>query len=109
MPSSLADLLAHSRRFHQQAKVARQQGRIDDAFVGIASAKDLRLTAHDLDPEHLDQAWSVDRQQKFDHDAILVFYRDELAKDQDSLRAKAKPRLTLGQRVVAESLSRAPS
>lgn len=99
----IADLLTRSQQSHTQARTARRQGRTDDAFAAIRDALALRTQAHEQDPDHLDQAWTAEAAKGFIHLELLIFYRAELAKDADRIRAQAKARLAAGQRVVQET------
>lgn len=77
---SVGDLLTASQRSHLQAQVCRKQkdraGHLDCCRVAL----DLRLQAHELDPDHRDPAWAQERTKKFHHDALITFYEHELAR-----------------------------
>jgi hypothetical protein len=65
---------AHHATYRQYAN--RKSGQRPDpdyaqAEQAIASALDTRLQAQQLDPDHTDPAWALDRGQ---HDALIAFY-----------------------------------
>lgn len=101
--SEISDRLARARQRHQDAKRARREGRVDDARQATHDALTLRIEADDLDPTHADQAWVEDQHLHFDHASVLLFYREELAKDLDTQRARAKERLKHASHVLRDT------
>lgn len=102
----LSALLSASRAAHQQAKQARREGRIDAHLEALTTAAQQRLIAHTADPHHANPAWSEDRQRGFNHDLLMIFYAEELAKDHTRVKAIVSERVKKANAVVAQSLIR---
>lgn len=76
---------------------------MDEALSAIQQAYDLRLAAHQSDPDHLEQAWAQEPALKFHHDALLVFYQAELSKDIHQEREVSKSRREKGLAIAMEA------
>lgn len=71
---TVSELLTASRSAHEQAKVARLH-RKPEARDLLVQARDQRLEAHALDPEHTATDWG---QERTTHEAYLLFYAEQL-------------------------------
>jgi hypothetical protein len=79
MAESLAEtvtrLLQASRAAHDRAKTARQQKQTFVAVDELTAARNLRVEAHDADPEHTAPAWATETPS---HAAMMDFYIHKL-------------------------------
>jgi hypothetical protein len=67
-------LLTASRGAHERAKSARHHKR-PDALALLIEARDLRVQAHQLDPEHTSPAWALE---ETSHAAYMAFYQQKV-------------------------------
>jgi hypothetical protein len=71
----VASLLADSLAAHTRARAARYRKRREDAERELRDARDLRLAAHQLDPEHAAPAWKTETPT---HSLMMAFYQQQL-------------------------------
>lgn len=72
-------LLAASMVAHQQALAARHQKQFVQAQTYLTTARDRRLEAHALDPEHTAPAWSdTSTKGRERHEDLMDFYDMQL-------------------------------
>ena len=76
-----AQLLKQSMAAHERSLMQRRQ-KTGDWRASMQDAYDLRVQAHEADPEHTDQAWSdenVKTNTSADtHTQLMAFYRKQL-------------------------------
>ncbi len=72
-------LLRASRAAHMRAQVARLN-RQGDHLTALAEARDLRVQAHDTDPQHKAPAWEAERLDPkcLRHEDFMDFYARQL-------------------------------
>jgi hypothetical protein len=79
MSESLADqvarLLTASRAAHDRARQARVEKQAETATTELTAARDLRVQAHEADPDHTTPAWAAENP---GHDAMMDFYTRKL-------------------------------
>lgn len=83
---TVAELLAQSRAHHQlyrrslrhHANGVTVDGDPIAAASEVAITARLRAQAEILDPAHVDPAWAEDLAAKFPHEALVLFYDDEI-------------------------------
>ena len=79
MAESLAEtvtsLLQASRAAHDRAKTARQQKQMSVAVDELTAARNLRVDAHNSDPEHTCVTWASETPT---HAAMMEFYFHKL-------------------------------
>lgn len=75
----IATTLAASHVCHLEYRRAVQARNQQAQKEALSNARDLRLDAHNADPEHTAQAWR-DEEAQYPHVELLAFYADQLAK-----------------------------
>lgn len=80
--SNVRKLLKDSLTAHKRALAARK-AKQPDAMELLAHARDLRVAAHQADPEHSDPAWDEENAHTNNprptHDQLMVFYQSLLS------------------------------
>lgn len=80
MMSEISRLLDISLRAHQDAKRARLSGRMADGLAHWQNALNARTEAHQLDPDHLDDAWGAEQDKsprgRDTHHELMAFYAE---------------------------------
>lgn len=77
---AVADLLERSHVAHVAYRDAIRAGDPPAlATVNLVNAQRHRLSAHALDPDHTDPAWTADAA-KYPHDELVAFYAQQLAR-----------------------------
>ena len=71
---TVTSLLTASRGAHERAKAARHHKR-PDALALLTEARDLRVQAHALDPEHTAEDWALE---ETSHAAYMAFYAQKV-------------------------------